>query len=87
MTEARPPFPPVDLDSARTRVQAAEDAWNPRDAHRVSLAYTPDSRWRNRDQFISGREEIVRFFTAKWKRELDYVVRKSLWGFRANRIV
>jgi len=52
----------------------------------VSLAYTPDSRWRNRDQFISGREEIVRFFTAKWKRELDYVLRKSLWGFRANRI-
>jgi nuclear transport factor 2 (NTF2) superfamily protein len=86
MTEARPPFPAVDLDSARTRVQAAEDAWNPRDPHRVSLAYTPDSRWRNRDQFISGREEIVRFFTAKWKRELDYVLRKSLWGFRANRI-
>ena len=86
MTEARPPLPPFDLDSARTKVQAAEDAWNSRDPHRVSLAYTPDSIWRNRDQFISGREEIVKFLTAKWERELDYVLRKSLWGFRENRI-
>jgi nuclear transport factor 2 (NTF2) superfamily protein len=64
MTEARPPFPPFDLDGARTKVQAAEDAWNSRDPHRVSLAYSPDSVWRNRDQFIAGREEIVRFLTA-----------------------
>jgi nuclear transport factor 2 (NTF2) superfamily protein len=86
MTESRPPFPPFDLESATTKVQAAEDAWNTRDPHRVSLAYTPDSVWRNRDQFITGREQIVTFLTAKWERELDYALRKSLWGFRQNRI-
>ena len=85
-SEARPPFPPFDLDSAITKVQAAEDAWNTRDPHRVSLAYTEDSAWRNRDLFLSGRDEIVEFLTAKWERELDYVLRKSLWGFRENRI-
>ena len=67
-------------------MQAAEDAWNTRDPHRVSLAYTPDSVWRNRDQFVTGRAEIVEFLTAKWERELDYVLRKSLWDFRNNRI-
>jgi nuclear transport factor 2 (NTF2) superfamily protein len=86
MTEARPPFPPFDLEAAITKVQAAEDAWNTRDPVRVSLAYTPDSVWRNRDQFITGRAEIVEFLTAKWDRELDYVLRKSLWGFRNNRM-
>ena len=86
MTDARPPFPPFDLDSAITKVQAAEDAWNTRDPHRVSLAYTEDSVWRNRDLFLSGRAEIVEFLTAKWEHELDYVLRKSLWGFRENRI-
>ena len=86
VTEQRPPFPPFNLDSAITKVQAAEDAWNTRDPHRVSLAYTEDSVWRNRDQFITGRAEIVKFLTAKWERELDYVLRKSLWGFRENRI-
>ena len=86
MTDARPPFPPFDLDSAITKVQAAEDAWNTRDPHRVSLAYTEDSVWRNRDLFLSGRAEIVEFLTAKWERELDYVLRKSLWGFRENRM-
>ncbi|HET9690127.1 MAG TPA: nuclear transport factor 2 family protein [Acidimicrobiales bacterium] len=86
MTETRPPLPPFDLDAARTKVQAAEDAWNTRDPHRVSLAYTADSRWRNRDQFITGRDEIVTFLTAKWERELDYVLRKSLWGFTDDRI-
>ncbi len=86
VTESRPPFPPFDLDSATIKVQAAEDAWNTRDPHKVSLAYTPDSVWRNRDQFITGREEIVAFLTAKWERELDYVLRKSLWGFRENRM-
>ncbi len=84
MTESRPPFPPFDLGGARAKVQAAEDAWNTRDPHRVSLAYTEDSAWRNRDQFLSGRAEIVRFLTAKWEHELDYVLRKSLWGFRGN---
>jgi nuclear transport factor 2 (NTF2) superfamily protein len=86
MAEPRPPCPPFDLEGAITKVQAAEDAWNTRDPHRVSLAYTPDSVWRNRDQFVTGRAEIVEFLTAKWERELDYVLRKSLWGFRGNRI-
>ena len=81
-----PPFPPFDLESAIVKVQAAEDAWNTRDPHRVSLAYTEDSQWRNRDQFVTGRAEIVEFLTAKWDRELDYVLRKSLWGFRENRM-
>jgi hypothetical protein len=86
MTEARPPFPPFEPDTALQKVQAAEDAWNSRDPQRVSLAYTPDSVWRNRDEFITGREEIVAFLTRKWERELDYVLRKSLWGFRHNRM-
>jgi nuclear transport factor 2 (NTF2) superfamily protein len=86
MTEPRPPFPPFDLDSAITKVQAAEDAWNTRDPERVSLAYTEDSVWRNRDVFVTGRAAIVEFLTAKWERGLDYVLRKSLWGFRENRM-
>jgi len=86
MDEPRPPFPPFDLDSAIAKTQAAEDAWNTRDPHRVSLAYTGDSVWRNRDLFITGRDEIVAFLTVKWAKELDYVLRKSLWGFRENRI-
>lgn len=86
MTEGRPPFPPFDEETARQKVQAAEDAWNTRDPHRVSLAYTPDSVWRNRDTFVVGREQIVEFLAAKWERELDYVLRKSLWSFTGNRI-
>ena len=86
LREARPPLPPFDLDGALAKVQAAEDAWNTREPHRVSLAYTEDSVWRNRDQFLTGRAEIVAFLTAKWERELDYVLRKSLWNFRDNRI-
>ena len=82
----RPPFPPFDEDTARQKVQAAEDAWNTRDPERVSLAYTEDSVWRNRDQHVVGRAEIVKFLTAKWERELDYALRKELWGFRGNRI-
>jgi nuclear transport factor 2 (NTF2) superfamily protein len=84
--EDRPPYPPFTQETALQKVQAAEDAWNTRDPHRVALAYTPDSRWRNRDTFISGREEIVAFLTQKWERELDYALRKSLWGFHENRI-
>jgi uncharacterized protein len=84
--EPRPPLPPFEIASALTKVQAAEDAWNTRDPHRVSLAYTTDSVWRNRDLFITGRDEIVAFLTGKWEKELDYVLRKSLWGFRNNRI-
>ena len=86
MTESRPPFPPFDLASARQKVQAAEDAWNTRDPGRVALAYTPDSTWRNRDEYINGRDEIVAFLTRKWDRELDYALRKALWGFRENRM-
>ena len=86
MAESRPPFPPFDLASALAKVQAAEDAWNTRDPHRVAGAYTEDSVWRNRDQFITGREAIVTFLTAKWERELDYVLRKSLWAYQGNRI-
>lgn len=86
MSDARPPFPPFDLDSAIAKVQAAEDAWNTRDPHKVSLAYTEDSVWRDRHRFFTGRERIVEFLTAKWEGELDYVLRKSLWAFRENRI-
>jgi len=86
MPESRPPFPPFDEDSARQKVQAAEDAWNTRDPVKVSLAYTPDSEWRNRDGFLRGREQIVEFLTRKWERELDYALRKSLWSFSGNRI-
>ncbi len=86
MTESRPPLPPFTAETAAQKVQAAEDAWNTRDPHRVSLAYSEDSVWRNRDMFITGREAIVAFLTAKWERELDYVLRKSLWGFRGNRM-
>lgn len=86
MTEQRPPLPPFTEETARRKVQAAEDAWNSRDPERVSLAYTEDSRWRNRDTFLTGRAEIVAFLTAKWERELDYALRKSLWAFTGNRI-
>ena len=82
----RPPFPPFDAGTAAQKVQAAEDAWNTRDPERVSLAYTEDSVWRNRDTFLTGRAEIVEFLTAKWQRELDYVLRKSLWAFTDDRI-
>ena len=86
MNESRPPIPPVDRDSALAKVQGAEHAWNTRDPHVVSLAYTPDSVWRNRDQLITGRNEIVEFLTQKWNTELDYVLRKNLWSFDGNRI-
>ncbi len=82
----RPPLPPFTLETATQKVQAAEDAWNTRDPERVAAAYTVDSVWRNRDTFVTGREEIVAFLTAKWKRELDYALRKNLWSFGENRI-
>lgn len=86
MPEQRPPLPPFSPETAVQKVRKAEDAWNSRDPHAVSLAYTPDSRWRNRSEFISGREEIVAFLTRKWSRELDYRLIKELWGFRENRM-
>jgi nuclear transport factor 2 (NTF2) superfamily protein len=82
----RPPFPPFDADTAAQKTQAAEDAWNTRDPKKVSLAYTEDSEWRNRDRHVTGRDEIVTFLTEKWERELDYALRKELWSFSGNRI-
>jgi uncharacterized protein len=82
----RPPLPPFTQDTARQKVQAAEDTWNTRDPERVAQAYTEDSRWRNRDEFFEGREAIVEFLRGKWARELDYRLRKELWAFTGNRI-
>jgi nuclear transport factor 2 (NTF2) superfamily protein len=86
VTTERPPLPPFTAETAAQKVQAAEDAWNTRDPERVAGAYTVDSVWRNRDTFVTGREEIIAFLTAKWERELDYALRKSLWAFTENRI-
>jgi nuclear transport factor 2 (NTF2) superfamily protein len=83
VTPIRPPF---SLETARAKVQAAEDAWNSRDPDRVVLAYTVDSEWRNRTEFLNGREEIRAFLRRKWSAELDYRLKKELWGFRENRI-
>jgi nuclear transport factor 2 (NTF2) superfamily protein len=82
----RPPLPPFDRPSALAKVQAAEDAWNTCDPERVSLAYTLDSVWRNRDRFLIGRPAIVAFLTDKWAHELDYALRKNLWSFTDDRI-
>ena len=84
--EARPPFPPFDRESAIQKVRMAEDGWNTRNPERVSLAYTTDSRWRNRAEFVTGREQIVGLLTRKWSRELDYRLIKELWAFAGNRI-
>jgi nuclear transport factor 2 (NTF2) superfamily protein len=84
--EKRPPLPPFTQESAAQKVRLAENAWNGRDPARVALAYTPDSRWRNRAEFINGRDEIVAFLTRKWARELDYRLIKELWAFAENRI-
>lgn len=86
MTEPRPPFPPFDALTAATKVQGAEDAWNTRDPGKVALAYTPNSTWRNRDTFVTGREAIVEFLTKKWAREHEYALRKGLWAFTDNHI-
>jgi len=82
----RPPFPPFTMQTARQKVQAAEDAWNTRDPDRVALAYTEDSVWRNRHERVCGRAEIVEFLRRKWARELDYALRKELWSCHGNRI-
>jgi uncharacterized protein len=81
-----PPFPPFTAETASQKVQAAEDGWNSRDPEGVSLAYTEDSRWRNRNTFLTGRPAIIEFLTRKWERELDYALRKSLWAYAGNRI-
>ena len=82
----RPPLPPFTRESALTKVQAAEDAWNSRDPERVAQAYSPDSEWRNRDLFFQGREAIAAFLQDKWSTELHYKLMKELWAFTDNRI-
>jgi uncharacterized protein len=84
--EVRPPLPPFTRETAIQKVRAAEDGWNTRDPQRVSLAYTPQSVWRNRAEFVTGREAIVELLTRKWARELDYRLIKELWAFTENRI-
>ena len=84
--EIKPPLPPFTLETAAQKVRLAEDAWNSRDPKRVSMAYTPDTVWRNRAEFPVGREMVVEFLTRKWARELDYRLIKELWAFRENRI-
>ncbi|MEV1169342.1 nuclear transport factor 2 family protein [Nonomuraea sp. NPDC049784] len=83
---SRPPVPPFTEESARVKVQAAEDAWNTCDPDKVALAYTEDSVWRNRGEFLTGRDEIRAFLRRKWDRELDYALRKELWGVLGDRI-
>ena len=84
--ESRPPLPPFSAETAAQKVRAAENAWNTCDAQRVSLAYTPDSAWRNRGEFLAGREAIIAFLQRKWSLELDYRLIKELWAFTENRI-
>ena len=83
---ARPPLPPFTLETAKQKIRMAEDAWNTRDPERVALAYSEDSRWRNRAEFFQGRAAIVEFLRRKWARELDYRLIKELWAFHDNRI-
>ena len=85
-TTPRSPLPPFTPETARAKVRAAEDAWNTRDPEKVSLAYTPDTLWRNRTEFLSGREEVVAFLTRKWAKEQEYRLIKELWAFGGNRI-
>jgi nuclear transport factor 2 (NTF2) superfamily protein len=84
--EPRNPLPPFTEETARQKVLMAENAWNSKDADRVAGAYTPDSQWRNRNEFVQGRDEIVAFLKQKWEREIEYVLRKDLWAFSGNRI-
>lgn len=85
-TFTRPPLPPFTLETALIKVQAAQDAWNTKDPERVALAYTIDTEWRNRTEFINGREAVKAFLSRKWKNELNYKLKKELWGFRENRM-
>lgn len=84
--EKRFPLPPFDMEKALQKVQLAEDAWNSKDPERVSKAYTIDTEWRNRTEFINGRDEVVAFLKRKWENEKDYKLKKELWGFRENRM-
>ncbi len=84
--EYKYPLPPFNAETAAEKVQAAEDAWNTKDPHKISLAYSVDSEWRNRSEFISGREDIEKFLANKWDKELDYRLKKTLWSDTDNRI-
>ncbi|MFS2186399.1 DUF1348 family protein [Mucilaginibacter sp. Mucisp84] len=84
--EQKLPLPPFNFETATQKVQLAEDAWNSQDPARVSLAYTIDTEWRNRSEFVNGREQVVEFLTRKWQKELDYKLKKQLWAFTDNRI-
>lgn len=84
--EQRHPLPPFTHETAVQKVQLAEDAWNSKNPEKIALAYTEDSEWRNRSEFVTGREEIVKFLTGKWEKELDYKLKKELWAFTDNRI-
>ncbi|MEO6801718.1 MAG: nuclear transport factor 2 family protein [Granulicella sp.] len=86
MSESKPPFPPFTRETAMQKVRAGEDGWNGRDPQKVALAYSVDSRWRNRHEFVNGREEIVAFLTRKWSGELEYRLIKELWAFSDDRI-
>lgn len=85
-TITRPPVPPFTLESAKLKVQLAENGWNSQDPEKVALAYTPDSKWRNRAEFITGREDIIQFLDRKWEKEFDYRLLKELWAYKGNRI-
>ena len=86
MTDKRHPLPPFTIETAKEKVQLAENAWNTKDAEKVSKAYTIDTEWRNRDTFLNGREEVIEFLHQKWKKELNYKLKKELWCFAENRI-
>lgn len=84
--EQKLPLPPFIFETATQKVQLAEDAWNSQDPHRIALAYTIDTEWRNRSAFINGRDEVIKFLTEKWKKELSYKLKKELWAFTGNKI-
>jgi len=84
--EQKPPYPPFTAETAAQKVQLAEDAWNTRNPEKVALAYTPDTEWRNRSEFLNGRQQVIQFLTRKWQRELDYKLKKELWAFTGHRI-
>jgi len=84
--EQKPPYPPFTAETAAQKVRLAEDAWNTRNPEKVALAYTPDTEWRNRSEFLNGRQQVIQFLTRKWQRELDYKLKKELWAFTGHRI-
>jgi len=84
--EQKPPYPPFTAETAAQKVRLAEDAWNTRNPEKIALAYTSDTEWRNRSEFLNGRQQVIQFLTRKWQRELDYKLKKELWAFTGHRI-